>query len=193
MSQYYRHFKGHLYEFLHEAFHSETQEDMVVYRSVDDGKVWVRPKNMFFEDVKKDGYEGERFKEQKCTFEFNGKEYSVKLNNIPTKKFEYQTIHDSGLPIYGPDGELMFSDREPQSFTIPTKTYWESIEMTFATLIEPFKADRAVLKIGDTEWILENVISVVTNCEKQETDNGLLVWCRALVSYTNCYMNVNLE
>jgi hypothetical protein len=48
----YRHYKGNLYRVLIDsAFHSETQEEMVVYMSVNDGKVWIRPAKMFHELV----------------------------------------------------------------------------------------------------------------------------------------------
>lgn len=44
----YRHFKGGQYEVLDVARHSETDEVLVVYRSVDDpGTIWVRPVEMF--------------------------------------------------------------------------------------------------------------------------------------------------
>ena len=43
----YRHFKGNEYEVLHIAKHSETLENMVVYRALyGDGEVWVRPEAM---------------------------------------------------------------------------------------------------------------------------------------------------
>ncbi|EJR51828.1 DUF1653 domain-containing protein [Bacillus cereus group sp. RP32] len=48
----YRHYKGGLYRTLSEvAYHSETGEEMVVYISVETGKVWVRPSRMFDESV----------------------------------------------------------------------------------------------------------------------------------------------
>lgn len=48
----YRHFKGNLYEVLHVAKHSETLEEMVVYRRLlSSGEVWVRPARMFLEIV----------------------------------------------------------------------------------------------------------------------------------------------
>ena len=50
----YRHYKGGLYRVLHEGFHSETLEEMTVYMSVKDGKVWVRPSSMFHELVQVD-------------------------------------------------------------------------------------------------------------------------------------------
>ena len=58
----YRHFKGNEYEVLFIAHHSETMEDMVVYRALyGEGDVFVRPASMWNETVKRDGYEGPRF------------------------------------------------------------------------------------------------------------------------------------
>ncbi len=52
----YRHFKGNEYEVLHIAKHSETLEEMVVYRALyGEGGVWVRPASMWNESVEKDG------------------------------------------------------------------------------------------------------------------------------------------
>jgi len=52
MSKLYRHYKGNLYEYKGECLHSETLEEMVIYRALyGEGKTWVRPKAMFFEDV----------------------------------------------------------------------------------------------------------------------------------------------
>ena len=52
MQGLYRHYKGREYEVLGEAQHSETLEEMVVYKALyGDGAQWVRPKSMFVEDV----------------------------------------------------------------------------------------------------------------------------------------------
>jgi hypothetical protein len=48
----YEHYKGHRYEVIGIAKHSETMEDVVVYRALyDDGGLWVRPLTMFQEAV----------------------------------------------------------------------------------------------------------------------------------------------
>lgn len=58
----YRHFKGKLYEVLFTATHSETMEQMVVYRALyGEHGLWVRPVSMWTEHVERDGYSGPRF------------------------------------------------------------------------------------------------------------------------------------
>lgn len=58
----YRHFKGNEYEVLCVACHSETMEEMVVYRALyGDGGVWVRPARMWNETVERDGTTYRRF------------------------------------------------------------------------------------------------------------------------------------
>lgn len=52
MKKLYRHYKGNLYEYVGECLHSETLEEMVIYKALyGEGKTWVRPKAMFLEDV----------------------------------------------------------------------------------------------------------------------------------------------
>jgi len=59
----YRHFKGGLYEVVGVARHSETQEEMVVYRALyGEGGLWVRPKRMFLETVVHEGAVTPRFR-----------------------------------------------------------------------------------------------------------------------------------
>ena len=58
----YRHYKGNLYQVLHTAQHSETEELLVVYRCLyGEYGVWVRPLTMFTETVEVDGKEIPRF------------------------------------------------------------------------------------------------------------------------------------
>jgi len=52
----YRHYKGNFYEVVDIARHSESEEEMVVYRKLyDDHSLWVRPLDMFMEGVLVDG------------------------------------------------------------------------------------------------------------------------------------------
>lgn len=58
----YRHYKGRLYQVLHTAQHSETEEALVVYRCLyGEYSVWVRPLVMFSETVTVDGKQLPRF------------------------------------------------------------------------------------------------------------------------------------
>jgi hypothetical protein len=57
----YKHYKGTKVKVLGECFHSETEEPMVIYIHLEDGSTWVRPREMFLENVTIDGVEKERF------------------------------------------------------------------------------------------------------------------------------------
>ena len=58
----YRHFKGNEYEGLGMARHSETEEEMVVYRALyGERGLWVRPAAMWCETVERDGKVQPRF------------------------------------------------------------------------------------------------------------------------------------
>jgi len=58
----YRHYKGKDYVVLGVARHSETEEELVVYRlDYGDRGLWVRPKEMFLEQVEIDGEWAPRF------------------------------------------------------------------------------------------------------------------------------------
>lgn len=58
----YRHFKGREYEVIGVAKHSETLEEMVVYRQLyGEHGLWVRPASMWEETVERDGKTYKRF------------------------------------------------------------------------------------------------------------------------------------
>lgn len=59
----YDHFKGMPYELIDVVYHSETQEAMVLYRALyGEKQLWVRPFDMFFETIVRDGIEQPRFR-----------------------------------------------------------------------------------------------------------------------------------
>lgn len=64
----YQHYKGNFYEVIGVARHSETLEEMVVYRALyysekfGENSLWVRPKKMFLENININGKEIPRFK-----------------------------------------------------------------------------------------------------------------------------------
>ncbi|WP_373185410.1 DUF1653 domain-containing protein [Halopseudomonas sp.] len=58
----YRHYKGKDYQVLGVATHSETEESLVVYRTLyGDFDLWVRPLDMFAGSVVLDGEPTPRF------------------------------------------------------------------------------------------------------------------------------------
>lgn len=58
----YQHFKGNKYQVLDIAKHSETLEEMVVYKALyGEGGVWVRPAFMWDEEVEFEGKTVKRF------------------------------------------------------------------------------------------------------------------------------------
>lgn len=59
----YEHYKGNRYQVIDIALHSETLEEMVVYKALyGEEKLWVRPVSMWDELVEKDGEKVPRFK-----------------------------------------------------------------------------------------------------------------------------------
>ncbi|MBL7912519.1 MAG: DUF1653 domain-containing protein [Bacteroidia bacterium] len=60
----YKHYKGNIYEVIGVAKHSETLEEMVVYKATyqNEGEnLWVRPLKMFIETIVVDGKNVKRF------------------------------------------------------------------------------------------------------------------------------------
>ena len=64
----YQHHKGRFYEVIGVARHSETLEELVIYKALYDSKefgknaLWARPKKMFLEDIERNGKVIPRFK-----------------------------------------------------------------------------------------------------------------------------------
>jgi hypothetical protein len=59
----YQHYKGPLYQVIGLAKHSETEEEMVVYRCLyGEFDLWVRPLAMFIEEITYNGETMPRFR-----------------------------------------------------------------------------------------------------------------------------------
>lgn len=63
----YQHYKGQFYEVIGVALHTETREELVIYKMLYEtkdfayGSLWVRPKEMFLEKVLVNNKEIPRF------------------------------------------------------------------------------------------------------------------------------------
>lgn len=69
--RFYRHYKNKPYKYIGLVRHSETLEEMALYETLyenNHGRMWVRPKDMFFEDIELNGVKRARF--EKVQFEF---------------------------------------------------------------------------------------------------------------------------
>lgn len=54
--QKYRHFKGNIIEVLEIARHTETLEELVIYKHIDTNNIWARPLDMFNSLTDKEKY-----------------------------------------------------------------------------------------------------------------------------------------
>lgn len=68
----FRHFKGNYYFIENISMDSETNEDIIVYRTLyenKDSKIWTRPAKMFFEEIdinRKDNITGQKHRFELC-------------------------------------------------------------------------------------------------------------------------------
>jgi cyclomaltodextrinase / maltogenic alpha-amylase / neopullulanase len=58
----YRHFKGGMYTTICIGRSSEDRDqEFVVYKSLEQGNIWIRPLAMFLDEIDREGYKGPRF------------------------------------------------------------------------------------------------------------------------------------
>lgn len=55
VGKFYKHYKGNLYKIIALGKHSENLEEMIVYQSVKNGQIWIRPKSMWNEIIDNNG------------------------------------------------------------------------------------------------------------------------------------------
>src|ERR1700688_497978 len=85
----YRHYKGNEYTVLGVARHSESLEELVVYRQeYGEHSLWVRPKEMFLETVQVDGQEVPRFRPLAAKAESNQNLFGDLPQHLPEELFQ---------------------------------------------------------------------------------------------------------
>lgn len=99
--KFFRHYKNKPYKYLGTAKHSETLEEMALYETRYEnalGKLWVRPKEMFFEQIEIGGQRMARFQE------------------IPLKIQTTTDVADKDIQIIAPIIEKAFGEWDPKWF-----------------------------------------------------------------------------
>ena len=122
-TRFYRHYKNKPYKYLGTARHSETLEELVLYESLYEnalGRIWVRPKDMFFENVEIEGVIKPRF--EKIDFRFQASETITEseieqMRNVYSrcfsKELNYEKFssklkaHSNFLFLYAFEGDRM--------------------------------------------------------------------------------------
>lgn len=90
----YRHFKGGYYVVLSQATVEETGEQVVIYQSLQDGRVWTRPLSVFLEPVPsdKENPTGQTMRFERVT------NFNNQLNMIPTDKLMTELLSRDDCP-----------------------------------------------------------------------------------------------
>ena len=95
--QFYRHFKGQLYQILAVAEHTETGEQMVVYQALyEDYRVYVRPYEMFVSPVDKEKY-------PKASQEFRFEQVEFSKKTLREVAQEPVSVHRESARVSDPD------------------------------------------------------------------------------------------
>ena len=112
-TRFYRHYKNKPYKLIGTVRHSETLEEMALYESLYEnklGRLWVRPKEMFFENINLNGESKPRFEKINFTFKIENNysedilenisavykkcfEQGINLDKIKSKLSCYNSIH----------------------------------------------------------------------------------------------------
>lgn len=121
--QFYRHFKGRLYQIITVAEHSETREKMVVYQALyGDFGTYVRPYEMFVSEVDHEKYPQAS---QKYRFELIESENFGNTVNRPEKSEEAE---NEVLSVHEPEPEKNGADPDLLAF-LELDTLAEKLEL----------------------------------------------------------------
>lgn len=143
----YRHFKGGYYLVLSTATVEDTQEEVVVYQSLQDGKVWTRPISVFQEPVPEGKLNPTG---QKMRFE-RVSNFNNQLGLISTDELARELVSRNDNPFEGINLDIENSKIWKVQFLTGV---FESIFVDNETTFEDFDVDC----VHDT---LENAISRV--------------------------------
>jgi hypothetical protein len=125
----YRHYKGNLYEVVGFAKHSETLEDMVVYKALyGEAETWVRPLSMWGNPIEVDSGTVKRFEYVGGSVEPN-KQHALRearraIESTANKCEKALTKLHRGTPQY------TLTERRIEAFRVASELINEKLEAT---------------------------------------------------------------
>jgi peptide-methionine (R)-S-oxide reductase len=143
--RYFRHHKGNFYKYLYTARHSETLEEMVVYEALYEnelGKLWVRPKSMFFEEIETKEGRRPRFAEVAAS-EFwksrlSAEQFRVMRECGTEAPFtgKFNDHHESGIYTCGSCGAELFQSKTKYESGTGWPSFWDVVDKDAIKLAE---------------------------------------------------------
>ncbi len=106
--EFYKHFKGKLYQIVAVAVHSETGEELVIYQKLyDDFKIHARPLSMFMSEVDRNKYPDvtQQYRFEKV--EFKSEKMADKSENIIKNETEVLESRESEMADEVPNTDLL--------------------------------------------------------------------------------------
>lgn len=131
--QIYRHFKGNLYEVMGIATHTETEEELVIYRPCDSDndqvRSFARPLDMFLSEVDHVKYPDVKAKYRFTLVTWEDREDSEDTDNLDDSKnsSEGTVLNDDSASV-GSEGYL---DEQLEKL-LDAKSYGEKAELLYA-------------------------------------------------------------
>lgn len=112
----YKHFKGNMYEVIDTGLHSETLEEMVIYKALyGDGQIWIRPRSMWDDVVEYNGKKVKRFTDisEKISIE---KSCGVIIYKKETNETKYLLLFQKGSDTWSvPKGHMEEGETKTQT------------------------------------------------------------------------------